>query len=158
MLNQKREIVEKHIKTHSEHSNEDRAAVSVLETFLRSDGKINTNFACDDKWPNTDGTFEFVPNPVVSRQPEQKFFVQIKGTHSYSETNGVIKYSLKSLAFPALIYCRKTLDPGILFVVLDPDERGRERVFWKYMSVVLLDSIDFEKDSATVSFRRMRKY
>lgn len=40
MLNQKRKIAEKHIKTHSEHSNEDRAAVSVLETFLRSDGKI----------------------------------------------------------------------------------------------------------------------
>lgn len=152
MLNQKKKIAEKHIKTHSEHSNEDRAAVSVLETFLRSDGKINTNFSCDDKWPNTDGTFEFVPNPVISRRPEQNFFVQIKGTHSCNETNGVFKYSLKSLAFPAFIYCRETFDPGLLFVVLNPDERGNERVFWKYMSVDLLNSIDFEKDSATISF------
>jgi hypothetical protein len=62
------------------------------------------------------------------------------------------KYSLKSLAFPATIYCRETFDPGILFVVLNPDERGSERVFWKYMSVDLLNSIDFEKDSVTISF------
>lgn len=30
-----REIVRNHIRTHSERSAEDRAAVSVLETFLR---------------------------------------------------------------------------------------------------------------------------
>ena len=45
-----------------------------------------------------------------------------------------------------------TLDPGILFVVLYPDERGSERVFWKYMSVDYINSIDFSKGSTTVAF------
>ena len=152
MLNQKREVVERHIKTHSERSDQDRSAVSVLETFLRSNGKINTNFSCDDKWPNTDGTFEFVSNPDISRRPEQNFFVQIKGTHVYSEADDVLKYSLKSLAFPAFIYCGGTLDPGILFVVLNPDNRGEERVFWRYMSADFVDSIDYEKGSVTIDF------
>lgn len=152
MLEQKREVVEKHIKTHPVHSVEDREAVNVLNIFLRSNGKINTSFSCNDKWPNTDGTFEFVSNPDISRRPEQNFFVQIKGTHLCNESNGVFKYSLKSLAFPATIYCRETFDPGILFVVLNPNNRGNERVFWKYMSVDFLNSIDFEKDSTTISF------
>ncbi len=152
MLEQRREIVEKHIKTHSVHSVEDCDAVTVLNSFLRSDGKINKNFSCNDKWPNIDGTFEFVSNPSISRRPEQNFVVQIKGTHQCNETNGIFKYTLKSLAFPATIFCRETFDPGILFVVVNPDERGSERVFWKYMSVDLLNSIDFEKDSVTISF------
>lgn len=152
MLEQRRKIVEKHIKTHSARSVEDCDAVTVLNSFLRSDGKINKNFSCNDKWPNIDGNFEFVSNPSISRRPEQNFVVQIKGTHQCNETNGIFKYSLKSLAFPATIYCRETFDPGILFVVLNPDERGSERVFWKYMSVDLLNSIDFEKDSVTISF------
>lgn len=152
LLEQRREIVEKHIKTHSVRSVEDCDAVTVLNSFLRSDGKINKNFSCNDKWPNIDGTFEFVPNPDISRKPEQNFVVQIKGTHICNETNGIFKYSLKSLAFPATIYCRETFDPGILFVVLNPDKRGAERVFWKYMSVDFLNSIDFEKESATISF------
>lgn len=151
-MNQKRETVERHIKAHSVPSALDRAAVSILETFLRSDGKINTNFSSNDKWPNTDGTFEFVPNPDISRHPEQNFFVQIKGSSDYSETDGMVKYSLRSLAFPAFIYCGGTLDPGILFVVLNPDNRCNERVFWKYMSVDFINSINYEKGSATISF------
>jgi len=79
---------------------EDCDAVTVLNSFLRSDGKINKNFSCNDKWPNIDGTFEFVSNPSISRRPEQNFIVQIKGTHQCNETNGIFKYSLKSLAFP----------------------------------------------------------
>lgn len=152
LLEYKREIVEKHIKTHSVRSVEDRDAVAVLEVFLRSVGKINTNFSRNDKWPNIDGNFEFVSDPDISRRPEQNFFVQIKGTHHFNEVNGIFKYSLNSLAFPATIYCRETFDPGILFVVLNPDIRGEERVFWKYMSVDLLDSIDFTKNSVTISF------
>ena len=151
-LNQKREIVERHIKTHSERSDEDRSAVATLQTFLRSNGKINTNFSSDDKWPNSDGTFEFVSNPEISRRPEQNFFVQIKGTHVYSEADGILKYSLKSLAFPAFIYCDGTLDPGVLFVVLNPDCRGNERVFWKYMSVDFLNAINYENGSTTIIF------
>lgn len=152
LLEHNSEIIEKHIKTHSVHSVEDRDAVNVLEVFLRSNGKINCNFSCNDKWPNTDGTFEFVSNPDISRHPKQNFVVQIKGTHFCNEVNGIFKYSLKSLAFPAYIYNYTSSDPGILFVVLNPDNRGDERVFWKYMSVDLLNSIDFERDSTTISF------
>lgn len=152
MLDQINANIERHIKTHTERSDDDRAAVSVLETFLRSNGRINTSFASDDKWPNHDGTFEFVPDPDISRRPKQTFYVQIKGTRNYTEREGVIKYTLKDLAFPAFICGRVSLDPGILFVILNPAERGDERVFWKYMSPSFLNSIDFAKDSITVSF------
>lgn len=152
MLDQTNANIERHIKTHTERSDDDRAAVSVLETFLRSNGRINTSFASDDKWPNHDNTFEFVPNPEISRRPVQTFYVQIKGTRNYTEREGVIKYTLKDLAFPAFICDRVSLDPGILFVILNPAERGNERVFWKYMSPNFLNSIDFAKGSMTVSF------
>ena len=84
--------LKKHIATHTERSAEDRSAVSYLETVLNPEGRINTSFASDDKWPNHDGTFEYVSNPDISRQPEQNFVVQIKGTHNYTESNGVISY------------------------------------------------------------------
>lgn len=103
MIQQARDKVKKHIKTHSEHSVEDRAAISLLGTFLNPGGRINTSFAANDTWPNHDGTFEFISNPDVSRRPKQNFFVQIKGTSVYTEKDGIIKYSLKSLAF-LLIY------------------------------------------------------
>lgn len=144
------ELYIRHISTHSERSAEDRAAVSTLETFLTSDGKINTNFSCDDKWPNHDGTFEFVSNPEISRCPEQNFIVQIKGTHNYKEVDGIISYSLTSLAFPAFIANEVTADPGILFIVLNPDVRGGKRVFWKYLSPSFIQSIDFGKNSTTI--------
>ena len=99
MIQQARDKVKKHIKTHSEHSVEDRAAISLLGTFLNPGGRINTSFAANDTWPNHDGTFEFISNPDVSRRPKQNFFVQIKGTSVYTEKDGIIKYSLKSLAF-----------------------------------------------------------
>ncbi len=54
------------------------------------------------------------------------FVVQIKGTHDYTESDGVISYSLKSLAFPAYIAYEVTADPGILFIVLNPDVRGEK--------------------------------
>ncbi len=146
------DLLIRHVSTHSERSAEDRAAVSALETFLTSGGKINTNFSCDDKWPNHDGTFEFVSNPEISRCPEQNFIVQIKGTHNYRETNGVISYSLKSLAFPAFIASEVTADPGILFIVLNPDVRGEKRVFWKYLSPSFIKLIDFENNSTTIKF------
>lgn len=152
MLDQSKSLIESHVKTHSERSAQDEAAVSTLEFFFRSNGRINTLFASGDKWPNTDGTFEYVADPDVSRRPKQNFFVQIKGSHSYKEDNGIIKYSLQSLGFPATMAMDVTLDPGILFVVLDPDERGSERVFWKYMSVDYINTIDFTNGSTTVVF------
>lgn len=157
MLDQPKELIEKHIKTHTERSAQDEAAVSTLKYFFRSNGRINPLFASNEKWPNTDGTFEYVADPDVSRRPKQNFVVQIKGSHTYREDNGGIKYSLQSLGFPAAIAMDVTLDPGILFVVLDPDKRGSERVFWKYMSVEYINSIDFSKGSTTVVFESVEE-
>lgn len=152
MLAQSKEIIERHVKTHTERSAEDVAAVTTLESFLNSKGRINCEFSKNDKKPNIDGFFEFVPDPDLNRRPAQTFFVQIKGTHDYTEKDGTIKYSLRSLAFPAFIATNVTLDPGIIFVVLNPDVRGAKRVFWKYLSVDFINSIDFNKDSCTISF------
>lgn len=80
MLEQKRELVQQHIKTHTERSEEDVAAVNTLNSFLYAEGKINTDFSSNDKWPNHDGTLEFVPDPDLDRRPKQCFYVQIKGT------------------------------------------------------------------------------
>lgn len=158
MLDQPKELIEKHIKTHTERSAEDEAAVATLRFFLRSKGRVNPLFASGDKWPNIDGTFEYVPDPDVSRRPKQTFFVQIKGTHSYKEDDGKIKYTLQSLGFPATIAANVDIDPGILFVVLEPDERGYERVFWKYMSVDYINSIDFPKVVQLLLLRQKRKF
>ncbi|MBQ2923146.1 MAG: AAA family ATPase [Tyzzerella sp.] len=152
MLAQSKEIIERHVKTHTERSAEDVAAVTTLESFLNSKGRINCEFSKNDKKPNIDGFFEFVHDPDLNRRPAQTFFVQIKGTHDYTEKDGILKYSLRSLAFPAFIATNVTLDPGIIFVVLNPDVRGAKRVFWKYMSVDFLNSIDFNKDSCTINF------
>lgn len=125
----------------------------MLRTFLRSGGKINEKFADGDNWPNTDGMFELVPSPEVSRRPKQSFVVQIKGTSvSRISSDGVVHYQLKDLAFPAYVASEVTLDPGILFLVLNPEKRGQERVFWKYISPRFLASIDFSKDSASIRF------
>ena len=144
------ETLKRHISTHTVRSAEDRSAVSYLEDVLNPGGRINTAFASDDKWPNHDGIFEYVSNPDKSRRPEQNFVVQIKGTHDYTEKDGVISYSLKSLAFPAYIAYEVTADPGILFVVLNPDVRGEKRIFWKYLSPSFIKKIDFKKSSTTI--------
>ena len=45
-----------------------------------------------------------------------------------------------------------TSDPGILFVVLNINDRTKERVFWKYISNSFLNSIDSTKDSCLIKF------
>ena len=49
MYTQNRNNIERHVKTHSQRSDEDRSAVTILETFLRANGKISTNFSKEDK-------------------------------------------------------------------------------------------------------------
>lgn len=145
--------IERHLKTHSERSADDSDAVSTLGFFLRSNGRIHTNFYTNDKEPNIDGRMELVSNPEISRRPAQSFVVQIKGTNApYAEKDGVIKYSLKSLAFLAYVFKEVTLDPGILFVIFHAGKRGEERIFWKYISSEFIHTIDFSKDSATIDF------
>ncbi|MER8207571.1 hypothetical protein, partial [Acinetobacter baumannii] len=73
--------------------------------------------------------------------------VQIKGTHNYRETDGIISYSLKSLAFPAFIASEVTADPGILFIVLKPDFRSDNRFFFKFLYNIFINSIKFDKNS-----------
>ena len=147
-----KEHIERHIATHTVHSAEDRSAVSFLESVLNPGGRICTSFSSDDKWPNHDGFFEYVSNPDISKSPKQNFIVQIKGTHNFSEKNGVVSYCLKSLSFPAFIAKEVTADPGILFVVLNPDIREGPRIFWKAMSKSFLSDIDFEKESKIIKF------
>ena len=148
-----REQVERHINTHSERSVDDENAVTVLKSFLRSNGKINTEFRSNDKWPNIDGRFELVSNPNESRRPMRNFFVQIKGsTSAIISSDNVVKYQLKDLAFPAFAVCEVTADPCILFVVLNPGKRGDEKVFYKYMSIQFLQTINFDNDSTTIEF------
>ena len=142
-----KEHIERHIATHTVHSAEDRSAVSFLESVLNPGGRICTSFSSDDKWPNHDGFFEYVSNPDISKSPKQNFIVQIKGTHNFSEKNGVVSYS-----FPAFIAKEVTADPGILFVVLNPDIREGQRIFWKAMSKSFLSDIDFEKESKIIKF------
>ena len=48
MYTQNRNNIERHVKTHSQRSDEDRSAVTILETFLRANGKISTNFSKED--------------------------------------------------------------------------------------------------------------
>lgn len=147
-----KEHIERHIATHTVHSAEDRSAVSFLESVLNPGGRICTSFSSDDKWPNHDGFFEYVSNPDISKSPKQNFIVQIKGTHNFSEKNGVVSYCLKSLSFLAFIAKEVTADPGILFVVLNPDIREGQRIFWKAMSKSFLSDIDFEKESKIIKF------
>lgn len=59
----------------------------IFEKSVETSGKITSDFAAVNKWPNIAGRFEFVSNPDISRRPEQNFFVQIKGTHYYEERN-----------------------------------------------------------------------
>lgn len=145
--------IEEHVSTHTKNSVTDIATVTTIKNLFKSDSKVIPDFSEYDKWPNIDGRFEFVPNPDLSRKPEHTFVVQIKGTTDYTEEDGIVKYSLKSLAFPAFMHQRRTLDPGILFVVLDPENLDCERVFWKYMSVDFLNSINYEQKSITIAFK-----
>lgn len=149
-----KEQIQRHVKTHTSRSDDDRNAVAVLNVFLRSGGKIAyNNFACNDTYPNIDGSFELVPNPDISRRPKQNFSVQIKGTSIENiNKDGIFKYQLQSLAFPAYIADAVTSDPGILFVILNANKRGQERVFWKYMSPKFISSIDFSKDTMVIDF------
>lgn len=151
-----RSQIERHINTYSERTVDDRNAVVTLQNFLKSDGRLNDDFKYNDKKPNIDGTLELVSNPRFDRRPEQNFVVQIKGTSIENfDNDGTFKYRLKDLAFPAYICNEKTFDPGLLFVVLNPNIRGKEKVFWKYMSAEFISNIDFDKSSMTIRFTEL---
>ena len=79
--------------------------------------------------------------------------IQSKGTSTPQiSLDGAVHYRLRDLAFPAYVALEVTLDPGILFLVLNTGKRGQERVFWKYISPRFLASLDFSKDSAVIRF------
>lgn len=89
----------------------------------------------------------------MSRRPKRSFVVQSKGTSTPQiSLDGAVHYRLRDLAFPAYVALEVTLDPGILFLVLNTGKRGQERVFWKYISPGFLASLDFSKDSAVIRF------
>lgn len=65
----RKELIEQHIKTHTVTEEMDKQAVSFLEYNLNKNGKIRTDFSDNDKWPNHDGTFEYIEDPNVSGIP-----------------------------------------------------------------------------------------
>ena len=104
---------------------DDRDAVTMLQAFWLG-RKISERFSTEDTWPNTDGTFELVPSPEVSRRPKRSFVVQSKGTSTPQiSLDGAVHYRLRDLAFPAYVALEVTLDPGILFLVLNTGSEGR---------------------------------
>ena len=122
----KREQIQRHIKTHTPRSDDDRNAVAMLSSFLRSGGKIAHNgFACNDTYPNIDGCFELVPNPDVSRRPKQNFSVQIKGTSIEKINTELESYSTTLAERPQIIVANKC-------DILPPDHDYSE--FEKYVS------------------------
>lgn len=145
--------LDSHLNTHTEKSADDNNAVDTIKYFLKSNGKFNCAFSSNDKWPNTDGYFELVPNPDINRRPFQNFFVQIKGTNNVEiDIDGCFKYRLQDLAFPAYAFKEVTSDPCILFVVINTREKNHERVFWKYMSYDILNKIDYSKKTFSLDF------
>ena len=78
---QQEELIQRHIATHTIRSAEDRSAVRYLESVLNPGGKINTAFSCDDKWPNHDGTFEYVSNLIIMKNKMVQFVIVLKAYH-----------------------------------------------------------------------------
>ena len=67
MYTQHRNNIERHVKTHSQRSDEDRSAVTILETFLRANGKISTNFSKEDILFNETKRFPLLYNNLKGR-------------------------------------------------------------------------------------------
>ena len=93
MIDQTREKVKKHIKTHSERSVEDRDAISLLGTFLNPGGRINTSFAANDTWPNHDGTFDSFQTPMCPGVRSRTFLFRLKApvyTQKKTESSNIL--------------------------------------------------------------------
>lgn len=58
----RKELIEQHIKTHTVNEEKDKQTVAFLECNLNKKGRIRTDFSDNDKWPNHDGTFEYIEN------------------------------------------------------------------------------------------------
>lgn len=84
--------VTRHIKTHTERSSEDQAAVHFLENHLKSDGRINLDFAAVDKWPNTDGRFNLCPIRIF--QGDRSRILLFRSKEHIITKNGMEKWSI----------------------------------------------------------------
>ena len=153
-MNETKENLERALNIHSVLSDEDKAAVSSLESILNYGTKIHTNFDKEDKWPNIDGTFVLSYNNEKHGVPLQNFVIQIKSTNNINEKDEVIKYRLMDLAFPAYVASKVTLDPAILFIVYVAQDVSKRRFFWKEMSRSFLNGIDFNNDSVTITLTK----
>lgn len=143
---------ENKVATHPSNEIMDISAVNYLSTVLSPRGRIIPNFSKVDKWPNHDGNFEYISNLDISRAPKQNFIVQIKSTYIYKDENDKIKYNLDSLAFPAYIKKEVTSDPAIIFLVTEPEDRIKRKIYWIYLSPKFLNSINFNQKSQTIYF------
>ena len=135
---------------HSDSSFQDAEAVFYLSRVLESKQSIKTFFSANDKTPNHDGFFELVGPDSA---PRKQFIVQIKTKESIKKNKtGPHKdcyyYSL-STKFLYYVEKRVTENPAVYFVV----DRTEKRVFWLYLSVENLRSLQFEdKEKVPVWF------
>lgn len=140
---------------YDENSFYDSNGVAYLTRFLQQDHGIKGIIQSDDKIPNLDGTIQLLEwNSDKKAVPKQIFHVQVKTmNHGYENANRVYhrsqyKYSVDTKVFN-IVKENITFDPVLLFLV---DEK-KEKVFWLYVSVELVMSLDLsDEEKRTIYF------
>lgn len=133
----------------------DSNGVAYLTRFLQSEHRIKGIMQSDDKIPNLDGTIQLLEwNSDKRAIPRQIFHVQVKTmNHGYENTNknhhrSQYKYSVDTKVFN-IVKGNITFDPVLLFLV---DEK-KEKVFWRYVSVDFVMSLDLnDEEKKTIYF------
>jgi len=133
----------------------DSNGVAYLTRFLQQEHRIKGIIQSDDKIPNLDGTIQLLEWISKKRAiPRQIFHVQVKTmNHGYENTNknhhrSQYKYSVDTKVFN-VVKENITFDPVLLFLV---DEK-KEKVFWRYVSVDFVMSLDLhDEENKTIYF------
>lgn len=145
----------KNLGGYDENSFYDSNGVAYLTRFLQQEHGIKGVIQSDDKTPNLDGTIQLLEwNSETRAIPKQIFHVQVKTmNHGYENTNRIhhrsqYKYSVDTKVFN-VVKENITFDPVLLFLV---DEK-KEKVFWRYVSVEFVMSLDLhDEENKTIYF------
>lgn len=140
---------------YDENSFYDSNGVAYLTRFLQQEHGIKGIIQSDDKIPNLDGTIQLLEWISEKRAiPKQIFHVQVKTMNSgYENANRVhhrsqYKYPVDTKVFN-VVKENITFDPVLLFLV---DEK-KEKVFWRYVSVDFVMSLDLnDEEKKTIYF------
>lgn len=133
----------------------DSNGVAYLTRFLQQEHGIKGIIQSDDKIPNLDGTIQLLEWISEKRAiPKQIFHVQVKTMNiGYENANRVhyrsqYKYPVDTKVFN-VVKENITFDPVLLFLV---DEK-KEKVFWRYVSVDFVMSLDLnDEEKKTIYF------